>query len=63
MTRALSMLAAFVLTGTFVSAQLAIPEIQYDSVANLIKTPDDIPAALAGVRIDVVDGKVLPGVA
>ena len=25
--------------------------------------PDDIPAALAGVRIDVVDGKVLPGVA
>jgi DNA replication and repair protein RecF len=24
--------------------------------------PDDIPAALAGVRIDVVDGKVLPGV-
>jgi DNA-binding beta-propeller fold protein YncE len=36
------MLAAFVLTGTFVSAQLAIPEIQYDSVANLIKTPDDI---------------------
>jgi DNA replication and repair protein RecF len=25
--------------------------------------PDDIPAALAGVRIEVVDGKVLPGVA
>jgi DNA replication and repair protein RecF len=25
--------------------------------------PDDIPSALAGVRIDVVDGKVLPGVA
>jgi DNA replication and repair protein RecF len=25
--------------------------------------PDDIPGALAGVRIDVVDGKVLPGVA
>jgi DNA replication and repair protein RecF len=25
--------------------------------------PDDVPAALAGVRIDVVDGKVLPGVA
>jgi len=24
--------------------------------------PDDIPAALAGVRVDVVDGKVLPGV-
>ena len=24
--------------------------------------PDDVPAALAGVRIDVVDGKVLPGV-
>ena len=24
--------------------------------------PDDIPEALAGVRIDVVDGKVLPGV-
>jgi len=25
--------------------------------------PEDIPAALAGARIDVVDGKVLPGVA
>ncbi len=25
--------------------------------------PDDVPAALAGTRIDVVDGKVLPGVA
>ena len=25
--------------------------------------PDDVPAVLAGVRIDVVDGKVLPGVA
>jgi DNA replication and repair protein RecF len=25
--------------------------------------PDDIPAALAGARVDVVDGKVLPGVA
>jgi DNA replication and repair protein RecF len=25
--------------------------------------PDDIPTALSGVRIDVVDGKVLPGVA
>jgi DNA replication and repair protein RecF len=25
--------------------------------------PDDVPAALAGARIDVVDGKVLPGVA
>jgi DNA replication and repair protein RecF len=24
--------------------------------------PDDVPAALAGVRLDVVDGKVLPGV-
>jgi DNA replication and repair protein RecF len=24
--------------------------------------PDDIPGALAGARIDVVDGKVLPGV-
>ncbi len=24
--------------------------------------PEDVPAALAGVRIDVVDGKVLPGV-
>jgi DNA replication and repair protein RecF len=24
--------------------------------------PDDVPAALAGVRVDVVDGKVLPGV-
>ena len=24
--------------------------------------PDDVPAALAGVRIDVADGKVLPGV-
>ncbi len=24
--------------------------------------PDDVPAALAGMRIDVVDGKVLPGV-
>jgi DNA replication and repair protein RecF len=23
--------------------------------------PDDVPAALAGVRVDVVDGKVLPG--
>jgi DNA replication and repair protein RecF len=25
--------------------------------------PEDIPASLAGIRIDVVDGKVLPGVA
>ena len=25
--------------------------------------PDDVPAALHGTRIDVVDGKVLPGVA
>jgi DNA replication and repair protein RecF len=25
--------------------------------------PDDIPAALSGARVDVVDGKVLPGVA
>ena len=25
--------------------------------------PDDVPAVLAGARIDVVDGKVLPGVA
>ena len=25
--------------------------------------PDDVPAQLAGARIDVVDGKVLPGVA
>ena len=25
--------------------------------------PDDIPAALAGARVDVVDGLVLPGVA
>ena len=25
--------------------------------------PDDVPAALAGARVDVVDGKVLPGVA
>ena len=24
--------------------------------------PQDVPAALAGARIDVVDGKVLPGV-
>ena len=25
--------------------------------------PDDVPAVLAGARVDVVDGKVLPGVA
>src|SRR3954468_19221103 len=39
----LSLIAAVLLSaGTFVSAQLSIPEIPYDSVPNLLKLPDDI---------------------
>ena len=39
----LCLVAAVLLSaGTFVSAQLSIPEIPYDSVPNLLKLPDDI---------------------
>jgi hypothetical protein len=45
MKRSLQLLliaAGLVSAGSFVSAQLAIPEIPYDSVPNFLKMPDDI---------------------
>jgi hypothetical protein len=38
----LALVAALVGAGTFLSAQLNIPEITYDSTPNLLKLPDDI---------------------
>lgn len=42
--------------------RLAVLVSSAEQVLVTAAVPDDIPTALAGVRIDVVDGKVLPGV-
>ncbi|HYO40769.1 MAG TPA: DNA replication/repair protein RecF [Nocardioidaceae bacterium] len=43
--------------------RLAALVAEAEQVLVTAAVPDDIPAALAGVRLDVVDGKVLPGAA